>query len=59
MNEKQIDDIKSKLDILIIIHLAKAGFSQKDIGKILGIGDNKIQKLFGKNYQKFSGVKNE
>jgi len=55
MNEKQIQDITSKLDILIIIHLAKAGFSQKDIGKILGVGDNKIQKIFGKNYQKLLG----
>jgi len=55
MNEKQIEDIKSKLDILIIIHLAKAGISQKDIAKILGVGDKKIQKLFGKNYQKIQG----
>jgi len=57
-NEKQSEDLSSKLDILIIIHLAKLGFSQKEIGKIIKMSDHKIKNIFGKNYQKLQGELN-
>lgn len=45
-------DVIRRLDVIAIFLLAQKNIPQKDIAKILGIGDNRIQELFGKNYKK-------
>lgn len=41
-----------RLDVISIFLLSQKGLTQKEIAKILGVGDNRIQELFGKNYTK-------
>jgi len=59
MDNKQLEEISKKLDIIITILLAKSGISQQEIAKMLGISNKTIQKFFGKNYQKLQDGKNE
>ena len=49
---KKQDDIIRRLDIISIFLLSQKGLPQKEIAKILGIGDNRIQEIFGDNYTK-------
>ena len=51
------DDVIRRLDIISIFLLAQKGLSQKQIAKILGVGDNRIQELFGNNYTKIQPKK--
>lgn len=51
------DDLIRRLDVISIFLLAQKGLSQKEIAKILGVGDNRIQELFGKNYTKIQPKK--
>ena len=57
MNDSKIDEITKKLDLLIIIALAKQGVSQNDIAKIVGMSTKTIVKIFGKNYEKLGDNK--
>lgn len=50
--DKSGEDVIRRLDVISIFLLAQKNIPQKDIAKILGIGDNRIQELFGKNYKK-------
>ena len=49
---QKIDEIIRRLDVISVFLLSQKGLTQKEIGKILGVGDNRIQELFGKNYTK-------
>ena len=51
------EDILRRLDIISVFLLAQKGLTQKEIAKILGVGDNRIQELFGKNYTKIQSKK--
>jgi len=59
---KENEDIVRRLDVISIFLLSQKGLNQKEIGKILGISNDKIQEIFGKSYakiipQKISGKK--
>lgn len=49
---QKLDEIIRRLDVISVFLLSQKGLTQKEIGKILGVGDNRIQELFGKNYTK-------
>jgi len=49
---KEHDEIIRRLDVISIFLLSQKGLTQKEIAKILGVGDNRIQELFGNNYTK-------
>ena len=51
--KEQPNEITKKLDLILIILLAKSGFTQREIAKIMGISTKTIWKLFGKSYDKF------
>ena len=50
-------DVIRRLDIISIFLLAQKGLSQKEIAKILGVGDNRIQEIFGDKYTKIQPEK--
>lgn len=47
--EEQIKNLVNKIDILIIIELAKCGLPKKQIAKVLKISDNTIDKILPYN----------
>jgi len=49
---QKMDDIIRRLDVISIFLLSQKGFTQKEIGKILGISHDKIQAIYGKSYAK-------
>lgn len=51
-DQNELKEISKKLDLLLIILLAKSGLSQRDISKILGISSKTIWKMFGTSYEK-------
>ena len=53
------NDVIRRLDIISIFLLAQKGLSQKQIARILGVGDNRIQELFGEHYTKIQPEKSE
>ena len=56
---EKLDDISKKLDLLIIVSLAKSGIKQQEIAKIVGMSTKTIVKIFGKNYEKIQEKGNE
>jgi len=57
MEKKELDDLMKRLDILVILELAKYGFNIKEIAKILSLSDNTISKMFLNKYKKISKLK--
>ncbi len=57
MEKKELDNLMKRLDILVILELAKYGFNIKEIAKILGLSDNTISKMFLNKYKKISKSK--
>ena len=55
MTDDNIEPITKKLDLIIIILLARSGFSQKEIAKVLGISTKKIWEIFGSTFSKIQG----
>lgn len=51
--------VLKKLDLIIMILLARAGFSQREIAKILGISTKKIWEIFGDKFSKVQETKND
>ena len=51
-DSKEHDDLIRRLDVIAIFLLAQKGLTQKEIAKILGVSDNRVQELYGKNYTK-------
>lgn len=52
-------DMIRKLDVISIFLLRQKGLGQKEIAKILGVGDNRIQEIFGDKYTKIQPEKNQ
>lgn len=52
MTSENTDSIIKKLDLILIILLAKSGLSQKEIAQILGMSNKTVGKIFGKSYDK-------
>jgi len=46
------DEILRRLDVIAIYLLAQKGFKQKEISKILKVGDHRIKEIFGDTYTK-------
>jgi len=52
-----MDEIIRRLDVISIFLLSQKGLTQKEIGKILNVGDNRIQEIFGDKYTKIQPEK--
>jgi len=59
MSEDKFKEVLKRLDVIIVIMLAKSGVSQREIAKILGMSTKTIVKIFGKNYEKIQSKDNE
>jgi len=57
LSEDNIGLIMKKLDLILIVLLAKSGLSQKEIAKILGISTKKIWEIFGDKFSKVQVTK--
>jgi DNA-binding CsgD family transcriptional regulator len=42
---KKLDEVLKKLDILIVVHLANSGLTRKEIGDVLGVSEDTIERM--------------
>ena len=42
---KRLDEMLKKLDILVVVQLAKSGFTLKEVAKVLGVSEDTIERM--------------
>jgi len=58
-DDKELQYIAKRLDQLIIILLAQSGMNEKEVAKLLKMGDKTVAKLVAGNFKKIALKKNE
>jgi DNA-binding NarL/FixJ family response regulator len=44
-SDRKLDEILKKLDIIVIVQLAKSGLTLKEIAKVLGVSEDTIERM--------------
>jgi orotate phosphoribosyltransferase-like protein len=54
---KKLDELLKKLDILVVVQLAKCGLTRKEIAKVLDISEDTIERMLPFRKLKAKGQK--